>query len=122
MCHALFTTEGATQGDGRTAAGLNLGAIPVGPAVGFRGAFRVRGRSESLAAPVRFGLGCAINSQGELGWPNPRTFSWAGWGGSAMFVDLDARSSYAYVINKMVNTLTGDPRSTALAAALYSAL
>lgn len=75
-----------------------------------------------LGAPVRFELGWAINSQGEMGWPNPRCFAWAGWGGSMMVVDLDARIGWAYVMNKMVTSLTGDPRSTAQGTALYSAL
>ncbi len=39
-----------------------------------------------------------------------------------LIADLDTRSSYAYVMNKMGNTLTGDPRSAALMTALYTAL
>jgi hypothetical protein len=51
-CYALFTTERATQGDGRTAACPKLGAIPMGPAVCFRAAFRVDGSVRPLNSAV----------------------------------------------------------------------
>ena len=45
-CHVLFTTEGAREGDGHTAAGLNLGAIPAGLAVCLRVGFRSKLETE----------------------------------------------------------------------------
>jgi hypothetical protein len=50
-CHAPLTSGRGSKGDGGTAAGLNLGAIPVGSAVCYRVAFRVHGRSESRRKP-----------------------------------------------------------------------
>ena len=54
--------------------------------------------------------------------PNPRTFGHGGWGGSLGFADLDARVSWAYVMNKMAPGTAGDTRGFALMAALYGAL
>jgi CubicO group peptidase (beta-lactamase class C family) len=74
-----------------------------------------------LGIPFRWGLGWGLSSK-EAPLPNPRCFTWGGYGGSILFVDLDARLSWAYAMNKMVASLTGDPRSAGLGAALYSAL
>ena len=54
--------------------------------------------------------------------PNPRTFYWGGWGGSLAVVDLDAKLSFSYVMNKMNSDLTGDIRTVRLVRALYKAL
>jgi len=75
-----------------------------------------------IGVPARWGLGWAINSPEIPLGPNPHTVSWGGVGGSAMVVDLDARLSWAYVMNRMFPTLTGDTRSAGLQTALYSAL
>ncbi len=75
-----------------------------------------------LAVPIRWGLGYALNSKEFPMSGNPRTFFWGGWGGSLVVVDLDAKLSWAYVMNKMSVGLTGDTRSASLGAALYAAL
>lgn len=75
-----------------------------------------------LGIPIRWGLGYGLVSKEMPVSPNPRTFFWGGWGGSVIVVDLDARLSWAYVMNKMRIGLTGDTRSARLAAALYAAL
>lgn len=75
-----------------------------------------------LGMPVRFGLGYGLVSKEFPISPNPRTFFWGGWGGSVIVVDLDARLSWAYAMNKMLASLTGDPRSAGLGAALYGSL
>ena len=54
--------------------------------------------------------------------PNPRIFGHGGWGGSLGFADLDARVSWAYVMNKMSPGTTGDLRVAGMLAALYGAL
>jgi len=74
-----------------------------------------------LTIPIRWGLGYALNSN-EFPFPNPRTFFWGGWGGSVIVVDLDARLSWAYVMNKMGSLPIGDQRAVGLAMALYAAL
>ena len=75
-----------------------------------------------LGMPIRWGLGYALNSKEFPMSRNPRAFFWGGWGGSLIVVDLDAKLSWAYVMNKMSAGLTGDARGTGLAAALYAAL
>lgn len=76
----------------------------------------------ALGMPIRWGLGYGLTSKEFPIGPNPRTFFWGGWGGSLIVVDLDARLSFAYVMNKMRSGLTGDPRSAGPAMALYTAL
>lgn len=75
-----------------------------------------------LTVPIRFGLGFGLqNKELPIGL-NQRIFYWGGWGGSKSIMDLDAKLSIAYVINKMVSTLTGDPQSEKLIEALYNSL
>ena len=72
--------------------------------------------------PIRFGLGWGLQSKETPIGPNPNLFYWGGYGGSVVAVDLDAKMSFSYVMNKMVSTLTGDPRSEKLIEALYNSL
>ena len=72
--------------------------------------------------PVRFGMGFGLVSDDWPLSPNERSCFWGGWGGSLAVIDLDARMSVAYVMNRMHGTLVGDARGgslvmTALAAA-----
>jgi len=75
-----------------------------------------------LILPIRFGLGWGLTSKEMPIGPNPRTFYWGGWGGSLAVVDLDAKLSISYVMNKMNSNLTGDIRTVRLVRALYKAL
>ena len=75
-----------------------------------------------LMIPVRYGLGFGLLSEWMPVGPNPRTFFWGGWGGSLCVMDLDARVSYSYVMNKMANDTTGDLRAAVPGAALYACL
>jgi CubicO group peptidase (beta-lactamase class C family) len=75
-----------------------------------------------LGVPIRFGLGWGLPSEEFPVSPNPRAFFWGGWGGSLIVVDLDAKISIAYIMNKMASTLTGDPRSERLLQAVYESL
>lgn len=75
-----------------------------------------------LILPIRFGLGWGFTSKDMPIGPNPRTFYWGGWGGSLAVVDLDAKLSFSYVMNKMNSSLTGDTRTIRLVRALYKAL
>ena len=74
---------------------------------------------------VRYGLGFALRCDSiwmpNLG-PSPRAFFWGGYGGSFCVMDPDARVSYGYVMNRMLNEWTGGFRSDPLAAALYESL
>ena len=75
-----------------------------------------------LMVPIRFGLGLGLQGKEAPIGPNQRVLYWGGWGGSVSIMDLDAKLSIAYVMNKMVSTLTGDPRSVRPIEALYNSL
>ncbi|MFX0142318.1 MAG: serine hydrolase domain-containing protein [Candidatus Hodarchaeota archaeon] len=80
------------------------------------------GRDLVLILPTRYGLGLGITSKEAPVSPNPRTLYWGGWGGSLGVMDLDARLSFSYVMNNMIMSLTGDPRTTKLVRAIYKSL
>lgn len=71
---------------------------------------------------IRYGLGWGLTSKEMPISPNPRTFYWGGWGGSVVVMDLDAKLSFAFVMNNMMMSITGDPRTTNLGEALYKSL
>ena len=79
---------------------------------------QVEGTDLILGIPVGFGLGFALNS-GFL--PHPNTLYWGGYGGSLAIIDMDARTTIAYAMNKMSGTTTGDPRAYSLAMAFWEA-
>jgi len=72
-----------------------------------------------LGAPIRYGLGFGLNSKEMPVSPNPRVFFWSGFGGSRLVMDLDARLSWAYAMNKLYSDV---PRDMELSKALYAAL
>ncbi|MFH1738495.1 MAG: serine hydrolase, partial [bacterium] len=75
-----------------------------------------------LGQPIRYGLGFGLTSKEMPIGPNPRAFYWGGWGGSAVVMDLDAKLSLAYAMNKMTSDILGDNRVVGPAMALYFAL
>jgi CubicO group peptidase (beta-lactamase class C family) len=75
-----------------------------------------------LGRTFRWGLGFMLTSRELPLGPNPRIFGHGGWGGSLGFADLDARVSWAYVMNKMSPGTAGDVRAAGMIAALYGAL
>ncbi|MFX1499481.1 MAG: serine hydrolase domain-containing protein [Promethearchaeota archaeon] len=80
------------------------------------------GRDLVVQLPVRFGLGFGLQQKELPKGPNKNVLYWGGAGGSVCRMDLDAEVSIAYVMNKMTNTITGDPRSERPINALYNAL
>jgi hypothetical protein len=54
--------------------------------------------------------------------PNPNALYWGGYGGSLAVIDMDARTTFAYVMNKMAGTTTGDMRGFGLLMAMWEAL
>ncbi|MHA2390483.1 MAG: serine hydrolase domain-containing protein [Promethearchaeota archaeon] len=80
------------------------------------------GKDLVLMIPIRFGLGFGLQNKERPIGPNQRILYWGGWGGSVSIMDLDAKLSIAYVMNKMVTTSIGDPRSTRLIEALYNSI
>ncbi|MEY2926629.1 MAG: hypothetical protein RL367_1106, partial [Pseudomonadota bacterium] len=71
--------------------------------------------------PVRFGLGFGLPGE-MIPLPNPNTIYWGGYGGSLIVIDMDARATYSYVMNKMNSGLMGDTRSFGLIAAMWGAM
>jgi len=54
--------------------------------------------------------------------PNPNTIFWGGYGGSLAIIDMDARMSIGYAMNKMAGTTTGDTRALGMAMAMWQGL
>jgi CubicO group peptidase (beta-lactamase class C family) len=80
------------------------------------------GKDLVLGVPIRWGLGFGLTSKEIPLGPNPRAFFWGGWGGSLVVIDLDARLSFSYVMNKMGSGPVGHARAFRAAAALYRSL
>ncbi len=83
---------------------------------------QTRGTDLVLGVPIVFGMGFGINDAAFPISPNPRAFFWGGWGGSLAIIDLDARVSIAYVMNRMEADLLGDRRGGLIAMAVYQSL
>jgi CubicO group peptidase (beta-lactamase class C family) len=75
-----------------------------------------------LGFKMRWALGFMLTSDEIPLGRSPRTFGHGGWGGSLAFADLDARVSWAYVMNKMSPGTAGDARAFSIQRALYTAL
>lgn len=75
-----------------------------------------------LGTEMRWGTGFALVSDALPLSPNPRTCFWGGWGGALAVVDLDARLSIAYVMNRMAGGIVGDVRGLGLVFATYDAI
>jgi CubicO group peptidase (beta-lactamase class C family) len=78
------------------------------------------GQPQSWPSPIRYGLGFGLTSKEMPIGPNPRVLYWGGYGGSVVVMDLDARLSYSYVMNKMGGS--PNPRTVPIIGALYAAL
>ena len=83
--------------------------------------FQIEGQDLVLAMPVRFGLGFGLPGE-AVPLPNPNTIYWGGYGGSLAIIDMDARMSIGYAMNKMAPTTTGDMRALGLAMAMWQGL
>lgn len=82
---------------------------------------QIEGPDLILGIPARFGMGFGL-AGGAMPLPNPNTIYWGGYGGSLVIVDMDARTTFAYAMNKMAGTTTGDMRAFSLAMAMWEAL
>ena len=83
---------------------------------------RISGTDLVLGVPLSFGLGFGLNSEAMPLSPNKNACYWGGWGGSVILVDQDAALSLSFVMNKMHDSVVGDPRSLKLIQAVYDAL
>jgi CubicO group peptidase (beta-lactamase class C family) len=80
------------------------------------------GQDLILPVVLRHGIGFGLPSPEMPLTPNERACFWGGWGGSLAIVDLDARMTYAYVMNKMGEGTVGDLRGLSILGAAYAAL
>ena len=51
--------------------------------------------------------------------PTRTRIFWGGYGGSLVIIDMDARTTFGYAMNKMAGTTTGDMRAFGLAMAMW---
>lgn len=82
---------------------------------------QVEGQDLILGTPARYGMGFGL-SGGVLPLPNPNTVYWGGYGGSLIIIDMDARTTFGYAMNKMAGTTQGDMRALGLAMAMWTAM
>ncbi|MFF4653337.1 serine hydrolase domain-containing protein [Streptomyces sp. NPDC001380] len=80
------------------------------------------GPDRVLGAVLRLGMGYGLNCPELPVSPNPRACFWGGWGGSLVVVDLDARLTVAYMMNRMHPGALGDARGASVVLAAYGAL
>ena len=76
------------------------------------------GRDLTMRRRIRFGLGWGLTCEENPIGANPRAFYWGGLGGSQLIMDLDAKLSAAYAMNKMFFSFKGKPRAKKLIASL----
>lgn len=82
---------------------------------------QIEGDDLILGAPARFGMGFGL-AGGVVPLPSPNTIYWGGYGGSLAIIDMDARTTFGYAMNKMAGTTVGDMRAFGLAMAMWEAL
>lgn len=82
---------------------------------------QIEGTDLILGAPVRYGMGFGLPSA-MIPLPNPNTLFWGGYGGSLVIIDMDARGTLAYAMNRMAPTTTGDMRAYGLAMAVWQGM
>ena len=73
-----------------------------------------------LGMPIRFGLGFGLNGD-LLRMKNPNSMFWGGYGGSLIIIDMDARTTFGYAMNKMGAGTVGDARSLDIIGAMWAA-
>lgn len=79
---------------------------------------QMEGTDLILGLPARYGMGFGL-AGGVIPFPNPNTIYWGGYGGSIIVIDMDARATYSYVMNKMAPTTTGDMRGFSMLMAMW---
>jgi CubicO group peptidase (beta-lactamase class C family) len=79
------------------------------------------GPDQCLYFETTFGLGFFVSSL-FAPYGGPKAFGHTGAGGSVGFTDPEHGIGFGYVMNKMMQTLNGDPRSGGLIKAVYEAI
>jgi CubicO group peptidase (beta-lactamase class C family) len=82
---------------------------------------QTEGNDRVLFVETAFGLGFMLSSPFSP-FGGASAFGHPGAGGSVGFADPDANIGFGYVMNKMQQNLSGDPRTIGLIEAVYAAL
>jgi CubicO group peptidase (beta-lactamase class C family) len=82
---------------------------------------QTQGPDQVLMLETTFGLGFFVSSE-VARYGGPRSFGHTGAGGSMGFADPENGIAFGYVMNRMMQSLTGDPRSAGLVQAVYDAI
>jgi CubicO group peptidase (beta-lactamase class C family) len=82
---------------------------------------QVEGTDLVMGVPAKFGLGFGLPGA-LVPLPNPNSLFWGGYGGSLVIIDMDARATYGYAMNRMVPTTTGDMRALGLIMGMWKGL
>jgi CubicO group peptidase (beta-lactamase class C family) len=80
---------------------------------------QVEGLDLTLGRQARYGLGFAVGGGMMV---NPNTLYWGGRGGSLAVVDMDARTTFGYAMNRMSGGVGGDLRGFGLVMATWEAM
>ena len=76
-----------------------------------------------LGIPIRWGLGYALPSPDAVPYvPDGKVCFWGGWGGSVIIMDLDRRTTIAYMMNRMKAGIIGSETAADYCTAIYDAL
>ncbi|WP_372508973.1 serine hydrolase [Actinomadura madurae] len=76
-----------------------------------------------LGVPLRFGVGYALPETETVPYvPRGRVCYWGGWGGSLIIMDLESRTTIAYMMNRMAPGVIGSDRSEAYVRAALECL
>ena len=76
-----------------------------------------------LGLPLRFGIGFGLPEPQTIPYvPGGRVCFWGGWGGSVIVMDVDRRTTFSYMMNKMASGIIGSPRAEVYLEAAYRAL
>ena len=81
---------------------------------------QIEGTDLIFGRESRFGMGFGLPSP-MIPLPNPNSIFWGGYGGSLAVIDMDARTSFGYAMNKMAGTTTGDMRAFGLLMGVWGA-
>lgn len=84
-------------------------------------AMQIRVAGEDRVLPFNIAFGAGVNVNRDSGWfgPEPKAVGHYGFGGSCAFADPVTGLSGAYVMNRQMDVLVGDPRAIKLIEAAY---
>jgi CubicO group peptidase (beta-lactamase class C family) len=84
---------------------------------------QAHGIDRFLGVPMRFGIGYGLSEPVGVPFvPEGRVCFWGGWGGSMIIMDLDRRTTIAYMMNRMQPGLVGSDLAAGYLKAIYEVL